>query len=200
MTIIIYSGIAMGTAGFPQRVQPDRAPESWWKLKPARAFPSKRRLYRESRQERSQGNEGKCESHRGARSSVTHCVGRTSTNDPASVPNARIVQPDQNYDGGMALGAENSPLVRYRRPDRYDGVRRRQFDRAVRADMRGGDRDLGPVAYAQLAHNFADMNFHGRFSHTELATDHLVGVALAETDENGVLPFGKLGRVPRAVK
>src|SRR5256885_1398851 len=66
--------------------------------------------------------------------------------------------------------------------------------------MRGGDRDLGPVAYAQLAHDFADMDFHGRFGHAELATDDLVGVALAETDENGVLPFGKLGRVPRAVE
>src|SRR3954451_7607531 len=96
----------------------------------------------------------------------------------------------------MALGAENSPLVRYRRPERYGGIRRRQFDRAVRADMRGGDRDLGPVAYAQLAHDFADMDFHGRFGHAELAADDLVGVALAETDENGVLPFGKSGRVP----
>ena len=66
--------------------------------------------------------------------------------------------------------------------------------------MRGGDRDLGPVAYAQLAHDFADMDFHGRFGHAELATDDLVGVALAETDENGVLSLGKFGRVPSAVE
>src|SRR5690242_10135741 len=66
--------------------------------------------------------------------------------------------------------------------------------------MRGGDRDLGPVADAQLAHDFADMDFHGRFGHAELATDDLVGVALAETNENGVLPFGKLGHMPGAVE
>src|SRR6186713_729467 len=66
--------------------------------------------------------------------------------------------------------------------------------------MRRGDCYLGPVAYAQLAHDFADMDFHGRFGHAELATDHLVGVALAETNEDGVLPLGKLGRVPRAVE
>ena len=79
-------------------------------------------------------------------------------------------------------------------------IRGDQFDGAVRADMRRGDRDLGPVADAKLAHDFADMNFHGRFGHTELATDHLVGVALAETNEDGVLPLGIFGRVPRAVK
>src|SRR6267142_240979 len=66
--------------------------------------------------------------------------------------------------------------------------------------MRRGDRDLGPVAYAQLAHDFTDMDFHGRFGHAELATDHLVGVALADTDENGVLPLGKLGHGPYAVE
>jgi hypothetical protein len=66
--------------------------------------------------------------------------------------------------------------------------------------MRGGDRDLGPVAYAELAHDFADVDFYGRFGHAELATDYLVGVALAETNENSVLPLGKLGRVPSAVE
>src|SRR5258705_11391489 len=66
--------------------------------------------------------------------------------------------------------------------------------------MRRGDRDLGPVAYAQLAHDFADMDFHGCFGHAELATDDLVGVALAEANQNGVLPFGKLGRGPYAVE
>src|SRR5438552_5072524 len=66
--------------------------------------------------------------------------------------------------------------------------------------MRRGDRDLGPVAYAQLAHDFADMDFHGRFGHAQLATDYLVGVTLAEANENGVLPLGKLGREPRAVE
>ena len=75
-----------------------------------------------------------------------------------------------------------------------------QFDGAVRADMRRGDRDLGPVADAKLAHDFADVDFHGRFGHAELATDDLVGVALAETNENGVLPLGKLGRVPPPLK
>src|SRR5437899_5113932 len=44
------------------------------------------------------------------------------------------------------------------------------------------------------------MDLHGRFGHAELATDYLVGVALAEANENGVLPLGKLGRVPRAVE
>ncbi len=75
-----------------------------------------------------------------------------------------------------------------------------QFDGAVRTDVRRGDRDLGPVAYAELAHDFADVDFHGGFGHAELATDYLVGVALAETNENGVLPLGKLGRMPRTVE
>src|SRR5215213_6942575 len=44
------------------------------------------------------------------------------------------------------------------------------------------------------------MDFYGRFGHAELATDHLVGVALAETNQNGVLPLGKFGRVPRAIE
>src|SRR5215207_5706592 len=44
------------------------------------------------------------------------------------------------------------------------------------------------------------MDFYGRFGHAELATDHLVGVALAETNENGVLPLGELGRMPRAIE
>ena len=66
--------------------------------------------------------------------------------------------------------------------------------------MRRGDRDLGPVAYAQLAHDFADMDFHGRFGHAELATDYLVGVTLAETNEHGVLPLGEPGRMPGAVE
>src|SRR4030095_2443528 len=92
-----------------------------------------------------------------------------------------------------------SSLVRYRRLDRHGCIRGNQFDGAVRADWGRGDRDLGPVADAQFSHDFADMDFHGRFGHAELATDDLVGVALAETNENGVLPLGKLGRVPRAV-
>src|SRR6185295_17710370 len=91
-------------------------------------------------------------------------------------------------------------LVRYGRSDRHRRFRRTTFDGSVRADVRGGDCDLGPVAYAELAHDFSDVDFHCRFGHAELATDHLVGVALAETNENGVLPLGKLGRVPRAIE
>ena len=37
------------------------------------------------------------------------------------------------------------------------------------------------------------LDFHGRFRHSELAADHLVGVAQAETGENSVLPLGKFG-------
>src|SRR5207237_2805613 len=57
-----------------------------------------------------------------------------------------------------------------------------------------------PFAYDELAHDLANMDFHGRFGHAELATDDLIGVALAEANENGVLPLGKFGRVPRAVE
>ena len=43
------------------------------------------------------------------------------------------------------------------------------------------------------------MDLHGRFRHSELAANHLVGVAETKAGENGVLPLGKLGSRPNAV-
>ena len=78
--------------------------------------------------------------------------------------------------------------------------RRRLLRRVVRADaVAAGDGDLRTVAYAQLAHDLSDMDLHGRFCHSKLAADDLVGMTLAKAGENRVLPLGKLRSRPNAV-
>ena len=93
-------------------------------------------------------------------------------------------------------------LIRRRGFDRRCGIHGDDLDHAVRANTAsvagGGDGNLRPVAYAELAHDLSDVDFHGRFRHSELAADHLVGVAQAETGENSVLPLGKFGSRPNA--
>ena len=57
---------------------------------------------------------------------------------------------------------------------------------------RGDEGDLGAIKHAELAHDLAHMNLHGRLGHAKLVGDGLIGIAYAKTLDDSLLPRGQL--------